>query len=115
MSLHLAGMGPRALLRLSKGSIYPIKSPINDLVQLLFSKGGKTDARGYVYVSCLRSSSKIVAKQRHHQPLTWDQAKSICGFKGQAASLLPMSSINSLPPAQEVFTWEVGEQGKEVK
>lgn len=66
-------------------------------------------------MSCLRSSSKIVAKQRHHQPLTWDQAKSICGFKCQAASLLPMSSINSLPPAQEVFTWEVGEQGKEVK
>lgn len=114
MSLHITWMGPRALLRLSKGSIYPIKSPVNDLVQFLFSKGGKTDAQGCVYVSCLRSSSKIVAKQRHHQPLTWDQATSICGFKGQMASLLPMSSINSLPPAQEVFNWEVGEQGKEV-
>lgn len=66
ISLHLPGRGAIPVLGFSKGFSkgYPIKSPISDLVQLLFPKGGETKAHGAHMCVCVCLLPEVTQQNR---------------------------------------------------
>lgn len=68
-----------------------------------------------MYVSDLKSPSKLVSKQCHHQPRIWGEFKGVCSFKNHLELHFPTPCQVSPCPRPGSLQLGGGGQGKEVR